>query len=186
VAKRLVLVSAKREGKRKCGSCTGCCRAPSLEAPPAKPFLKVCPELATGKKRGCGIYDTRPQGCRDYSCHWLQNGFLERKHRPDKIGVIFDDGVSRAQWLTRIQESNNLEFPPVTAREIWPGAFKQNWKLLKSISSRYVVILVVTPTDRSLSVHVLAPTEELAAGVSASLMSGSDDISLATRAVPSA
>jgi hypothetical protein len=68
--------------------------------------------------KGCAIYEAKPLTCSTYKCQWL-GGFFERKNRPDRLGVIFD------------QSEPHLELPGledmqiVCAREVRPGAFKQ-------------------------------------------------------------
>lgn len=50
-----------------------------------KPRDTWCTHCDKGK--GCKIYDTRPQGCRDFNCLWLQ-GVGEEELRPDKSWVV--------------------------------------------------------------------------------------------------
>ncbi|HEY2586520.1 MAG TPA: hypothetical protein VGI81_12215 [Tepidisphaeraceae bacterium] len=49
-----------------------------------KPYFAKC-RYQTGT--GCSIYPDRPQGCRQYTCAWLQ-GMLADDMRPDKSGFI--------------------------------------------------------------------------------------------------
>lgn len=162
MGKTLKLYNPKRVGKRKCGSCVGCCVTPSLSAPPEKALGERCASICTGRKKGCSIYETRPIGCREYECHWLLNGFLETAHRPDKIGIIFDDGQIRQEgFWEKLGHDLNLTLPPVTAREIWPGAFQRQQKLLRTLATSLVVILVRTPTDPNSKLRVLGPNQEV-------------------------
>lgn len=171
MAKTLKLFNPKRVGKRKCGDCVSCCLTPSLNAPPHKELGSACPEVRTGRKKGCGIYETRPEGCQAYECHWLFNGFLETKHRPDKIGIIFDDGLIRQKgFWGGLGRELDLPLPPVTAREIWPGAFKRQQKLLRTIASSLVVILVRTPTDPDSKLRVLGPNQRVIDAVWSAVM----------------
>lgn len=159
--KTLKLYDPKRLGKRKCGSCTGCCLTPSLSAPPVKPLCEACPKVGSGRKAGCTIYESRPTGCADYQCHWLLNGLLETKHRPDKIGIIFDDGQIRQEgFWEKLGHDLHLSLPPMTAREIWPGAFKRQGVLLKTLASELVVILVRNPADPTSELKVLGPNAD--------------------------
>ena len=67
----------------KCGSCTECCTPfdiPELR----KPAGLRCMYLTD---KGCSIYDTRPQTCRDFKCAFLFFD-LDKKLRPDKAGFI--------------------------------------------------------------------------------------------------
>ena len=158
MAKTLKLYNPNRVGKRKCGSCVSCCAVPSLAVLPYKDFGERCSKVC---RKGCSIYDTRPDGCRSYECHWLHNGFLETKHRPDKIGIIFDDGEIRKEgFWAAIGKELKLLLPPITAREVWPGAFSRQSHLLKVLATELVVILVPTP-ETSMKLRVLGPNDEV-------------------------
>lgn len=162
MAKTLKLYNPKRVGRRTCGNCVGCCLTPTLSAPPHKTLGQHCTEVCTGKKKGCGIYESRPEGCRAYQCHWLFNGFLETKHRPDKIGIIFDDGQIRKEgFWEKLGHDLKLPLPPLTAREIWPGAFNKNAALLKNIATTLVVIMVRNPQDPNSQLRIIGPNQEV-------------------------
>lgn len=157
--KTLRLYNPKMAKKRKCGSCTACCRVPSLAVLPHKQFGQTCDKVC---KKGCSIYETRPEGCAHYMCHWLFNGFLETKHRPDKIGIIFDDGEIRKEgFLAALGKDLDLPLPPITAREMWPGAFKLQGHLLKMIATTLVLILVPASDDPNTEVRVIGPNKEV-------------------------
>lgn len=93
----------KAIASRSCGDCHACCDV-GLSVPEiSKPADKSCVNLNT---TGCKIYDTRPQGCRDFYCMWRQ-GMGRLMERPDKVGYFLDitpNGV-------------------LIAREVWPLAF---------------------------------------------------------------
>ena len=69
-----------------CGECSVCCYWFPLGD---KPRYQQC-KHSTAK--GCGVYASRPQVCRDYECWWLsaQHGKdkLPVRYRPDKSGVL--------------------------------------------------------------------------------------------------
>ncbi|MGD9730246.1 MAG: hypothetical protein AB7L09_02810 [Nitrospira sp.] len=174
--KTLKLYDPKRAGKRKCGDCVGCCLSPSLASPPQKTIGSACPEVCLGKNRGCSIYESRPDGCRTYECHWLFNGFLETGHRPDRIGIIFDDGqIRQAGFWLALGKKLNLPLPPVTAREIWTGAFAKQGHLLKMLATSLVIILVRNPSDPSSKLRVIGPNAEVIDAVWAAIMALSKD-----------
>ena len=66
--------------KRSCGSCSLCCKIMEV-APDIKPDNHnwcrhaVCAKTGVNalvtSKGGCGIYQHRPEVCRDYHCQWL-------------------------------------------------------------------------------------------------------------------
>ena len=162
MAKTLTLLDPSDTTVRKCGDCVGCCLAPSMRVEPYKELGSQCSEVRNGRKKGCGVYETRPDGCRAYECHWLKNNFLERKHRPDKIGIIFDDGETRRPgFLDRLGRNFPLLLPPVTARELWNGAFERQMPLLREIATRVVVIMVRCVDGTSTVLSVLGPDEGL-------------------------
>ncbi len=58
-----------------------------------------CPNLSSGCT-ACGIYETRPQSCRQFECLWLQ-GFGSESERPDRSRVMIatlKDGLA-VLWL---------------------------------------------------------------------------------------
>ena len=75
--------------ERKCGKCSLCCTVLNIEEI-QKPAGLKCPACA--KKRGCNVYQSRPQQCRDYECFWLQdkNSVLPEFLNPDQCGFFVD------------------------------------------------------------------------------------------------
>ncbi len=65
---------------RKCGACQLCCVLPAIKEL-NKPANVPCQHLT---EKGCGIYATRPDGCRKFECHWLGGVGDER---PDVVGA---------------------------------------------------------------------------------------------------
>ena len=71
-----------------CGSCYFCCKVLEIEEF-KKPAGKLCEHCAlTG---GCGVYDTRPDVCRDYYCRWKDERSFTSQLRPDKVGTLLMD-----------------------------------------------------------------------------------------------
>ena len=83
------------KGRNGCGSCTQCCTTMRVEmAPldlPSKPEHKPCQFLC---KKGCSIYDNKPESCTAFICLWLATQLfdapLPRRMRPDKCKVVMD------------------------------------------------------------------------------------------------
>lgn len=69
-----------------CGSCTVCCRL--LYLPELNKPLGVMCDHCTGI--GCGIYEERPQVCRDFRCAYHQAETVNLALRPDHCGVLFE------------------------------------------------------------------------------------------------
>lgn len=69
-----------------CGDCTLCCKVMAVEEI-EKPADQWCVHCLKGHA-GCGIYETRPQPCRDFECFWLQS-----QHRTGPNGETFPGGA---------------------------------------------------------------------------------------------
>jgi len=74
--------------ERPCGDCSVCCTHMSINAPG---FTKA-PGLTCQHCRssGCGIYESRPDICRDYRCAWKYASWLRPDMRPDRSGIVID------------------------------------------------------------------------------------------------
>jgi|SRR6185369_4431181 len=77
-----------------CGSCTLCCKLMRIDEldKPAGSWCEHC-----NPRQGCGIYEQRPQGCRDFECVWLQSQLrrhgeaaLPAEARPDRSRVVLN------------------------------------------------------------------------------------------------
>jgi hypothetical protein len=66
---------------RSCGTCTLCCKV--FDVPPVdnKPRGVWCKHCTPG--RGCGIWQTRPDFCRDFHCMWIKDATLGPEWKPD-------------------------------------------------------------------------------------------------------
>ncbi len=75
---------------RNCGTCSACCRWPSV-VEIDKPAREPCRFL--GKKGyRCSIYDNRPKACSAYHCTWIRGmgSEHENRDRPDSCRVLID------------------------------------------------------------------------------------------------
>jgi hypothetical protein len=59
--------------ERSCGSCSLCCKLLSIEGVEERSGWTWCKHCRPGKG-GCGIYDNRPDACRNFVCGWLSGG----------------------------------------------------------------------------------------------------------------
>ncbi|MCW1383937.1 hypothetical protein OLX02_14030 [Novosphingobium sp. KCTC 2891] len=72
---------------RTCGPCMACCIEPAIPGHGLdKPAGEACRNCLP--QGGCGIYDTRPQPCREFFCLWRQVAFVDEAWRPDVSGVL--------------------------------------------------------------------------------------------------
>ncbi|MGE3805440.1 MAG: hypothetical protein AB7K24_12265 [Gemmataceae bacterium] len=114
---------------RECGPCNHCCSLLGVEEL-KKPDFARCAHVCTA---GCGIYETRPEVCRDYRCLWLAGYLPLEDCRPSELGIMFDcDGNDDDGW-------------DLDVYEIWPGALEQRARideLIAYISERMKVLRV--------------------------------------------
>jgi hypothetical protein len=81
-----------------CGECMMCCKLPSIEEPLHKPENKWCINALPG--RGCKIYETRPQPCRNFHCDWLLQPGLGDEWKPSRARfLMYDSPDGRAVIL---------------------------------------------------------------------------------------
>ncbi len=100
---------------RECGACTACCTLLGVDEI-AKPAKQRCEHLKP--RGGCGVYAVRPGSCADYRCAWLAGVIRLERHRPDRLGLMFDQADSEAsRKLAGVAGDAWL-----IARELWPGA----------------------------------------------------------------
>lgn len=73
---------------RKCGACKLCCTLLPVDLVDEwKPHNVRCKHL---RSSGCGIYATRPDSCRMWSCKWLFDDATAGLRRPDLAGYAID------------------------------------------------------------------------------------------------
>ncbi len=80
---------------RTCGSCTVCCKEPTIESDTLNKVQGVLCMHCT-PDRGCGIYHQRPDVCRDFYCQWRRYAWLDDSWRPDRSQMMLratDDDV---------------------------------------------------------------------------------------------
>jgi hypothetical protein len=71
---------------------------PELDKPAGPWCAHVCPG------RGCGVYETRPQSCRDFLCGWMTHPSLDERWRPDRAGFLLQ-AVSPEVMMVRVEPS---------------------------------------------------------------------------------
>jgi uncharacterized protein len=135
--KRLRVVRPQNQRPRDCGNCRACCTVLGVSEL-AKPRDCACPHAK--KDKGCTLFGKadRPKSCTDYRCFWL-DGLFERRDRPDRLGLIFDDREPILDWLEK-----ECGFRVVVVREVSPGAnrSKRARALLVETARRVPVIYI--------------------------------------------
>lgn len=73
---------------RSCGSCTMCCKVYDVPPIDNKPRGIWCKHCKPG--RGCGIWESRPQFCRDFHCHWILDSSFGEEWKPEKSKLVMN------------------------------------------------------------------------------------------------
>jgi hypothetical protein len=78
---------------RDCGVCNLCCKLLAVEGLDKAPG-QWCAHVVKGV--GCGVYETRPSGCRVFNCHFLSDETLGEAWRPSRARFfVHADGDAR-------------------------------------------------------------------------------------------
>lgn len=75
----------EHDTSRICGTCTLCCKVMEVSEL-SKPAQQWCPHA--DPRRGCMIYETRPQSCRDFMCQWLLHPSMPASWMPSYIHAV--------------------------------------------------------------------------------------------------
>ena len=79
---------------RECGSCMMCCKVLGIRQAELRKEAGVwCPQVVPGK--GCGIYENRPQVCRNFYCHWMINPNLGPEWKPERAKFVLHTGTKK-------------------------------------------------------------------------------------------
>jgi hypothetical protein len=130
---------------RECGTCVACCTALRVSDVPSKhkgqpvhmkPPGKPCVHLT---ESGCGIYETRPKGCRDWSCGWLQ-GYSDLG-QPNEWGIIVDE-----------REPTPNFGPSTMVHEVREGAFSEKGprEFIDGLSKHEIVMMAYADGRRGI------------------------------------
>ena len=116
---------------RQCGACTACCTVMQVSEVQNPAGCRCFHQ----RDHGCVIYDSRPDGCRGFTCLWLADskGRFGPEHRPDHFGLVLADDADEAG-----------PGPSIAAREVWAGAAAQPRAFhLLSLLSRFMSVRVI-------------------------------------------
>lgn len=136
---------------RQCGPCTACCTVMGVDEIGKKGGDRcehVIDKLyKLSDRAGCGIYESRPQSCRDFKCAWLWLDKLRNMERPDIVGIMLD-----------VNTEQSTVGGAFIAREVRPGAFDEDAgrALLERLAKRVLVLKV-----RGLRRWLMGPESEV-------------------------
>ena len=114
---------------RKCGTCRECCIALEVKSVD-KPAGKFCKHLC---RVGCGIYEARPDECREYNCLWLEGG-VPRWAKPNMTHVV--------PWRAGIKSPDGSIAPVL--RLSFNAKYKRHKRVMrwaKQVSHKLLVLL---------------------------------------------
>ncbi len=143
---------------RACGSCTMCCKVIAVTELDKAAGVWCAHCVA---KKGCGIYDTRPPGCRTYYCHWMLDKNFGPEWKPDHAKFAL---VQSAQGITAFVDPGS---PGAWRRAPYYETFRR-WaaESLRRDDRRIVAVriglrsLIVLP-DREIDVGEVGPDESI-------------------------
>jgi len=109
-----------------CGSCNACCTIFEIEEL-GKPAGVPCHHLTAEGQ--CGIYDDRPDVCREFRCEWLKAGnSMSPKLRPDRAGFMMDTA-----HIVSFTETKPMMFHRLSGKVVRRVARKTAEKIIKSL-----------------------------------------------------
>lgn len=121
-----------KQVEKTCGNCDVCCNI--LEVRELnKPAFCNCKDRAD--HGGCGVYDTRPSICRDWSCAYILNLIPGGEEiRPNNLGLMFYPVTA---------ENNDLGLSMLMGQEVWPDALlSSDAQKVLSLLSKHVLTLI--------------------------------------------
>lgn len=111
-----------------------------------KPGGVLCVHARAGK--GCGIYETRPAGCRAFECVWLMDPEMPHRFRPDQTKVVLDLDHEGARLLARCDPANPLAWRRQPMYGALKGYAQDHWgsgKIVMAVAGRRA--WVITPRE---------------------------------------
>lgn len=106
-----------------CGECNACCTILSVMEL-KKPYCSTCEHILPSPENPqhtCGIYSSRPESCKSYSCLWRELPIIPNTKnrptsmpetlRPDQCGFMLTlDGDNHGLWI-EVHFTNTPQFP---------------------------------------------------------------------------
>lgn len=144
---------------RTCGTCTLCCKVIAVTDFDKPPGV-WCTHCIRGE--GCGIYDTRPTGCRTFFCEWMVEQGLSPEWKPEraKFALVMGEGGHLTAFV-------DPGFPSAWRQAPYFDAFKrlaaegQRASPPRIITARIGARVIVILPDREIDVGTIGPDESL-------------------------
>jgi len=118
--------------KRSCDNCDICCNILEVRELKKESFCNCVHRANHG---GCGIYETRPSICRDWSCAYILNLIPGGEEiRPNNLGLMFYPVTA---------ENNDLGLSMLMGQEVWPDAiYTSDAQKVLNLLSKHILTLV--------------------------------------------
>lgn len=133
---------------RPCGECGLCCKLQAIDEL-QKPAGRWCAHFAT--RKGCAIYDARPQACRSYQCAWTMLRGFGDEWRPDRARFLMDAG-----------EGQLVIYPDPGTPDAW--RHEPFYSRIKALASRARSPFTLVLVRRRGSILVVFPEAEIDLG----------------------
>ena len=145
--------------EKQCGDCSLCCKIMAIPEL-GKPKDVWCEHVI--RKRGCGIYETRPHSCRAFKCLWLQDPRLPPEWKPNKSKFVM---VEREAELLVHVDSNSpgawRNEPYLSGLKAMAAKGQEQGALLVIIERGESTVLLA---DREVPVGALKDDERIVSG----------------------
>jgi hypothetical protein len=144
---------------RECGTCMLCCKVMAIDELGKQPGV-WCPNCKRGL--GCRIYDTRPEECRTFFCHWMLEKNLPAEWKPERAKFVLV--MNRGGHITAFVD---IGFPGAWRNAPYLETLRR-WSLegTRATPARIVMVrvgtrgIVILP-DREVDVGTVGPNQAI-------------------------
>jgi hypothetical protein len=147
-------MSEASQSARSCGSCTMCCKVYEVPLIDNKPRGQWCKHCKPG--RGCDIWETRPQFCRDFHCHWISDLSFGEEWKPEKSKLVMNYRPADNAFVVMVDPGS----PGAWLREPYHSALRT---LAGKLAQQKHALEIVVKHDTT----VISPTRDFKLGANA-------------------
>lgn len=140
---------------RTCGECTMCCKLPAIPELNKKGG-EWCTHCSTRKR--CDSYDTRPDSCRRFYCHFMLSDVLDEAWRPSNARFMIMSKITNGQKIAMIVVDPPR--PDAWRREPYYSTFKlwaEKVRVVVNIGRRQIEIFPTHENDLGEMPEEMAP-----------------------------
>jgi hypothetical protein len=136
---------------RSCGSCTMCCKVYDVPPIDNKPRGVWCKHCKPG--RGCGIWESRPEFCKDFHCQWIKDDSFGPEWKPDTAKFVMNFRETLGILAVMVDANN----PGSWRREPYYSRLKM---IARNMAQQKLIVQIITLK----SIIVLGTEKEFAIG----------------------